>query len=207
MIAESPTFIEQPITAISPLSIRQPAVTTRLRNENETEVLRFLTERPLHNAVMTGLIRDNGLESKLNRGTFYGCRDGSDALVGVALIGHGVFIDARCDDALQEFARLAQEFPRVHLLMGEQEVVERFWKYYAPNGQSKRRLCREVLHRRGEFARRRELLVDVFRSQDFLADFETLFEEVVFLCGFSSLGHIESRLACLHPAPGSCGAR
>jgi len=145
MIAESPTLIEQPITAISPLSMRQQAATTCLRKENETEVLRFLTERPLHNAVMTGLIRDNGLESKFNRGTFYGCRDGSDALVGVALIGHGVFIDARCDDALQEFARLAQEFPRVHLLMGEQDVVERFWKYYAPHGQSKRRLCREVL--------------------------------------------------------------
>jgi predicted GNAT family acetyltransferase len=125
--------------------MRQPLVTTRLRNENEIEVLAFLAERALHNAVMTGLIRDNGLESKFNRGTFYGYRDAADALVGVALIGHGLFIDARSEDALRELAGLAQEFPRVHLLMGEQEMVERFWEFYAPNGQPKRRLCREVL--------------------------------------------------------------
>jgi predicted GNAT family acetyltransferase len=126
--------------------MRQPAITTtRLRNETETEVLIFLAERALHNAVMIGLVRDNGIESEFNRGAFYACRDAADALLGVALIGHGVFIDARGEAALQEFARLAQEFPRVHLLMGEQEMVERFWKYYAPNGQPKRRLCREVL--------------------------------------------------------------
>ncbi len=145
MITESPTLIEHPITAISPLSMRPAVITTRLRNENETEVLDFLTERALHNAVMTGLVRDNGLENKFNRGTFYGCRDVAGALVGVALIGHGIFVDARSENALQEFARLAQQFPRVHLLMGEQEMVERFWTYYAPHGQSQRRLCREVL--------------------------------------------------------------
>lgn len=133
------------MTAISPLSMRRPAVTTRLRNENEVEVLNFLAERSLHNAVMTGRILDNGLESQANRGTFYACRDNAQVLAGVALIGHGVFIDARCEDALREFARLAQDFPRVHLLMGEQETVERFWKYYAPYGQPARRLGREVL--------------------------------------------------------------
>ena len=145
MITESPTRIEHPVTAISPLSMRPAAVTMRLRNENETEVLDFLRERALHNAIMMGWVRDNGLESKFNRGTFYGCRDVADALVGVALIGHGIFVDARSENALQEFARLAQEFPRVHLLMGEQEMVERFWTYYAPNGQSQRLLSREVL--------------------------------------------------------------
>jgi len=29
--------------------------------------------------------------------------------------------------------------------MLRQEMIERFWKFYAPNGQPKRRLCREVL--------------------------------------------------------------
>jgi len=145
MITESPTLNEHPITAISPLLMRQPVVTTRLRNENETEVLSFLAERPLDNAIMTGLIRGNGIESKFNRGTFYGCRDVANALLGVALIGHHVFIDARGEDALREFARLAQEFPRVHVLVGEQEMIERFWKYYAPNGQPRHRVCREVL--------------------------------------------------------------
>ena len=145
MITESPRQSEQPIPAISPLSMRQPVVTTRLKNENETEVLDFLAERPLHNAVMSGLIRDNGIESKFNRGTFYACRDVAGAVLGVALIGHGVFIDARSEDALREFARMAQEFPRAHMLMGEQEMIERFWKYYAPNGQPRHRICREVL--------------------------------------------------------------
>jgi predicted GNAT family acetyltransferase len=145
MITESPTLNEYQVTAISPLPMRQPVVTTRLRDENEAEVLGFLADRALHNAVMTGLIRGNGIESKFNRGTFYGCRDVADTLLGVALIGHAVFIDARCDEALREFARLAQEFPRVHMLVGEQEMIERFWKYYAPNGQPRHRLCREVL--------------------------------------------------------------
>ena len=145
MITEMLNLIEHPMAALSPLSMGQGAVTTRLQNQNKTQVLRFLTERSLHNAVMTGLVRDNGIESEFNRGTFYGCRDLADDLLGVALIGHAVFIDARCDEALRQFAKLAQEFPRAHMLMGEQEMIERFWKYYAPNGQPRHRLCREVL--------------------------------------------------------------
>lgn len=161
MITESPTLNEHPITAISPLSMRQPVLTTRLRNENETEVLGFLAERPLHNAVMAGLIRDNGIESKFNRGTFYGCRDVSDALLGVALIGHGVFIDARSEDALREFALLTQEFPRAHMLMGEQGMIERFWKYYAPNGQARHRICREVLFELNEQSTRSDYVANL----------------------------------------------
>jgi predicted GNAT family acetyltransferase len=145
MITEILNLIEQPMPALSPLSMSQSAVSTHLRNESETQVLRFLAERPLHNAVMSGLVRDNGIESKFNRGTFYGCRDFGDDLLGVALIGHAVFIDARCDEALRQFAKLAQEFPRAHMLMGEQEMIERFWKCYAPNGQPRHRICREVL--------------------------------------------------------------
>ena len=34
------------------------------------------------------LIRDNGIVSSLNRGTFYGCRDLNGNLEGVALVGH-----------------------------------------------------------------------------------------------------------------------
>jgi len=116
-----------------------------LRNENELEVQAFLAERALHNAVMIGLIRDNGVESNFNRGTFYGCRDVAEGLVGVALIGHAVFIDARGEDAPREFARLAQEIPNVHMLMGDHRMVETFWTYYAQDGQPRRRICREVL--------------------------------------------------------------
>ena len=161
MITEILNLIEQPITALSPLSMGQPAVATCLTNENKTQVLRFLAERPLHNAVMTGLIRDNGIESKFNRGTFYGYREGGDGLLGVALIGHAVFIDARCDEALRQFAKLAQEFPRAHLLMGEQEMIERFWKYYAPNGQPRHRVCREVLFELNEQSTRTDCVANL----------------------------------------------
>jgi uncharacterized protein len=141
MIAESRLLVEHhpALSSLSALSA------TRLTAQDEPEVLRFLQQRALHNAVMTGRIMDNGIESNFNRGSFFGCRDAADNLVGVALIGHGVFLDARSEDALREFARLAQDFPRAHMLMGEQEMIERFWTFYAPNGQAKRRRGREVL--------------------------------------------------------------
>ena len=109
MIAESQMLIK-PRTALSALSLH-PLITMRLTAKDEVQVQQFLTERALHNAVMTGLIMDNGLDSKFNRGTFYGCRDAAaGTLVGVALIGHGVFIDARCEEALRQFVKLAQNF-------------------------------------------------------------------------------------------------
>ena len=123
----------------------ESATPQRLTNGKESEVLEFLAARSLHNAVMSGLIRDNGLESALNRGTFYACRDPHGQLGGVALIGHAIFIDARCDDALSAFAELAQGFDPPHMIMGEQKVVARFWALYSRGGQSWRRLCREVL--------------------------------------------------------------
>jgi predicted GNAT family acetyltransferase len=144
MIAESQMLIEQR-TALSTLSMH-PLTTTRLTTQDEPQVLKFLSERALHNAVMTGLIMDNGLESQFNRGAFYGCRDAANGkLVGVALIGHGVFIDARREEALRQFVNLAQQFSRAHMLMGEQEMIERFWQHYSPNGQPMRRICTEVL--------------------------------------------------------------
>jgi len=145
MITQPPSLIEHPNLALSSLSMHDPLVTTRLTNDDESEVLRFLAERPLHNVVMAGLIRDNGIESKFNRGNFYGSRNAAGNLVGVALIGHAIFIDARSDDALSEFAKLAQQFPRTHMLMGEKGLIERFWQYYAPNGDPQHRICREVL--------------------------------------------------------------
>ena len=55
----------------------QPEVTLHVEQLGEaqtTEVVSYLSERPLHTVVMRGMIRDNGLESELNRGTFYGAR-------------------------------------------------------------------------------------------------------------------------------------
>ena len=116
-----------------------------LRGENKQEVLAFLAERPLHTVVMAGHIRDNGLESELNRGQFHACRNGEGRLEGVALIGHATLVEARSEAALAAFARLAQSCPDAHLIMGEQERIERFWHYYAKPGQLPRRVCRELL--------------------------------------------------------------
>ena len=123
-----------------------PPVTTHLlKNSDAAEVLRFLQERALHNVVMSGFIRDNGIESELNRGMFYGARDEDNQLQGVALIGHATFMDARREIVIQEFARLAQDFPRIHMVLSELEIVEQFWRWYALAGQRLRRRCREVM--------------------------------------------------------------
>jgi len=80
MITESPMLLEHPTTALPSLSLQHPLVTTRLNLNDQRRVLNFLTERALHNAVMAGLIYDNGIESKFNRGTFYGCQDALHSL-------------------------------------------------------------------------------------------------------------------------------
>lgn len=112
---------------------------------DEGEVLDFLAERPVHTVVMAGLIRDNGLESPFNRGTFYACRDSEGGLAGVALIGHATFVEARTDTALRAFAALAQKERNAHLILGEQGLIHRFWGHYATAGQTPRLFCRELL--------------------------------------------------------------
>lgn len=115
---------------------------------HEGEVLAFLARRPLHTVIMAGFIRDNGLVSPLNRGTFYGCRDASGHLEGVALVGHVTMVETESDEALELFAQLARKYERAHVIVGEQKKVEQFWEFYGPTGQSMRRLCRELLFER-----------------------------------------------------------
>jgi len=116
-----------------------------LAEEDRNEVLAFLAERPTHTVCMTGFIRDNGLVSPLNRGTFYGCRNSEDRLEGVALIGHATLVEARTARAMREFGLVAQTHKRTHMIMGEVDAVEEFWNYYADEGQEMRRACRELL--------------------------------------------------------------
>jgi predicted GNAT family acetyltransferase len=113
--------------------------------DDETEVLDFLAERPVSTVVMRGLIRDNGLESPFNRGTFYACRDAEGRLEGVALVGHATFVEARTDASLRAFASLAQDLRDAHMILGEHELISRFWSHYAPEGQTPRLFCRELL--------------------------------------------------------------
>jgi predicted GNAT family acetyltransferase len=135
-----------------PMAVRRvnPAPTTSitvqpLTGEHRDEALTFLAARPLHTVTLAGFIRDNGLESPLNRGSFYVTRDAAWAINGVALIGHATLFETESDEALAAFARLAQNCKQAHLLMGEPEKVERFWANYATRGESPRMVCREML--------------------------------------------------------------
>jgi predicted GNAT family acetyltransferase len=125
--------------------VTKPASVTKLDSEHRQEVLDFLAERPLHTVIMASFVRDNGLVSPLNRGTFYACRDEEGRLEGVALIGHATMVEARTEEALAAFARLARESQSGHVILGEREKVERFWDYYATGEESPRLLCREML--------------------------------------------------------------
>ena len=118
---------------------------TKLDDCNRQEVLVFLAKRPLHTVIMSSFVRDNGLVSPLNRGTFYACRDEEGRLVGVALIGHATMVEARTEEALAAFARLARESQSGHVILGEKDKVGRFWEYYAAGEKSPRLLCREML--------------------------------------------------------------
>ena len=123
----------------------------RLTNKERNETLAFLAERPIHTVILAGFIRDNGLESQLNRGTMYGCRNSEGRLEGVALIGHATLVEARTQRALQKFALQAKacseslQSPRRHMIVGEQDTIEQFWSYYAEEGQGMRLAARELL--------------------------------------------------------------
>src|SRR5215207_4426461 len=130
-----------PAAGLSPAGLApQP-----LAEEDRREVLDFLAERPLHTVFMAGLIRDNGVVSPSNRGTFHACRDRAGRLGGVALIGHHTLVEARSEEAMIAFARFAQHCSLTHLIRGEQEKVELFWRHYAEGVREPRRVCRELL--------------------------------------------------------------
>ncbi|HEV7396239.1 MAG TPA: GNAT family N-acetyltransferase [Pyrinomonadaceae bacterium] len=118
---------------------------TESTEEERNEVLAFLAERALHTVCLAGFVRDNGLVNPLNRGTFYSCRNSEGRLEGVALIGHATLIEARTRRAMEEFGLIAQGFQRKHIILGEKDMVEQFWNFYADEGQEMRVACRELL--------------------------------------------------------------
>lgn len=141
-------FATATATAVTPPAfplLAYPLTVQPLGVGREGEVLTFLAQRPIHTVIMAGFIRDNGLVSPRNRGAFYGCHDATGQLKGVALIGHVTIVETESDEALELFAQLARQYERAHVIVGEQEKVDRFWKFYGPTGQSMRRLCRELL--------------------------------------------------------------
>jgi predicted GNAT family acetyltransferase len=118
-----------------------------LTPQHQSEALDFLTARHIHTIIMASYIRDNGLMSTLNRGTFYACRDGRGHLEGVALIGHLTLIETRSRRALEAFARLTRACAEARMVVTEPRKVKQFWRYYAgPQQKSPHLVCRELLY-------------------------------------------------------------
>jgi predicted GNAT family acetyltransferase len=128
----------------------EPSTIVELNQSDEAEVFEFLARRPIHTVFMASLIRDNGLLSPHNRGSFYACRDRFGLLEGVALVGHATVIEARTENSLASFARLARNCLNAHLIRGEQETINNFWKHYASTGEKPRLICREMLFEQRE---------------------------------------------------------
>ena len=119
---------------------------TELRNVDREEALDFLAIRPVHTVVMTGFINDNGIESALNRGKFFGYRNEAGTLDGLALIGHTTLLEAHSEEALKAFAHLARsaETP-LHVIMSDGDVAERFWEHYSNGARQPRLSFTELL--------------------------------------------------------------
>ena len=134
---------DNPPTAPLATELAQPV--QPLKGEHEAEVLDFLSAHPLLTFVMTGWIKDNGLVSQLNRGTFYGSRNHRGELNGVALIGHINLFETTSESALSAFADLIKACPSAFAVMGQQQKVSRLMDYYTVDAQRPRKAFREAL--------------------------------------------------------------
>jgi predicted GNAT family acetyltransferase len=109
------------------------------------EALSFLAQRPLHTVYMASLLRDNGVESPLNRGRLYSYRGSHGGFEGIALLGHATLVEARSESSLAAFARLAQQSSLPHLIRGEEDLIKKFWRQYRKSGLGQSNFCRELL--------------------------------------------------------------
>jgi ribosomal protein S18 acetylase RimI-like enzyme len=127
------------------MSITALPTVQQLTEDSKSEALEFLAARPPHTVIIDGLLRQNGLDSGLNRGTFYVCRDRHKAILGIALIGHHVLFETSDDHAIREFAKLARETSAIRFIMGETDKITRFWIHYAGKRQIEFSVERELL--------------------------------------------------------------
>jgi ribosomal protein S18 acetylase RimI-like enzyme len=112
---------------------------------HEAESLAFLAERPALTFAMAGWIRENGVLSPHNRGTFFASRNEIGHLDGIALIGHNTLFEARSEAALNAFAEIAMNCPNVFRVLGEWDKVDRFMEPFRRYGRTVRLECREHL--------------------------------------------------------------
>lgn len=117
----------------------------RLTGDRKAEILNFLSARPLHTVFLAGFIHDHGLESQLNRGVFYACRNSQGDLEGVAMIGSVILFETESEAALKLFSRVAQDCTYARVILGEQNKIQRFWHHYSKGGLSPRRRHRQLL--------------------------------------------------------------
>jgi len=116
-----------------------------LTDADREEVTSFLNIRPVHTVVMASFIHDNGIDSELNRGTFYGYRNSEGDLKGVALLGHATLIEAHTEEAMFAFASKAKsDRVAINLIMSEHEDALKFWQFYA-SASEPRMTCTELL--------------------------------------------------------------
>jgi uncharacterized protein len=135
-----------PNTAAAPAIARADTLDIQpLTNAHAVEALGFLGGGSVDTIFMSGLIRDNGVESLFNRGTFFAARNQHGELEGVALVGHATLVEARTDEALAAFANLAKLHQHAHVIVGRQDKIDRFWSCYNEGGQLPRVICRELL--------------------------------------------------------------
>lgn len=114
-----------------PKPSRKKMEAQKLATEDEPKVLEFLGREPLKNLQMLGFIRDHGIVSRRNRGTFYGCsQDG--VLVGVGLVGHWVILSGS-PESMAVFGRVARLLHKqeVRLVLGEEEDAKTFDQIFA----------------------------------------------------------------------------
>ena len=123
--------------------------TFALKNSDRERVLDFLNQRPVHTVAMVSFILDNGIESRLNRGKFYGYHDRAGNLEGVALIGHTTLVETRTDEALSALALTARKHAdSIHLIMSGEDKALDFWAGSTDTSEP-RLVCREVLFELG----------------------------------------------------------
>ena len=141
---------QPPRVALQAFPVSESSLTIeRLTDEHREETLAFLSARPLHTVFIAGFIHDHGLESQMNRGVFYGCRNPQGDLEGVAMIGNVILFETENQDALKTFSRVAQDCKFARVILGEQKKVEQFWNYYSRGGQSQRhRHCQLLFEQR-----------------------------------------------------------
>jgi ribosomal protein S18 acetylase RimI-like enzyme len=140
-----PSIVPNTNTSSLPHNTQAEVLVEELTNADTAEVIDFLNGRPIHTVTMLGFIHDNGIQSPLNRGTFYSCRNGKGQLEGVALIGHATLMETTTDRALDAFADAAKKCDNAHMIMGESDRIQSFWQEYQTGGQEMRLACREFL--------------------------------------------------------------